>query len=109
MDPELVKTSVVKNIDGEHHKVVGGNIIHGDAHFHIHGDTNSKRDKEPSYTAGPLDPEVEAMLTKLNLLSLKTIFIEEELTISDLAKITNDQLSKIGVQKIKHILTQLCT
>ena len=57
----------------------------------------------------PLDPEVEAMLTKLNLSSLKTIFVQEELTISDLAKITNDQLSKIGVQKIKHILTQLCT
>ena len=44
------------------------------------------------------------MLTKLNLMSLKTIFIEEELTMSDLAKITDDQLSKIGVQKIKHRL-----
>ena len=40
------KPSVVQNIDGEHHKVVGGNIIHGDAHFHIHGDTTSKKEEQ---------------------------------------------------------------
>ena len=33
MDLEFEKTSVVQNIAGEHHKVVGGNIIYGDAHF----------------------------------------------------------------------------
>ena len=41
MDPEKEKASVVQNVDGERHKVVSGNIIHGDAHFHIHGDTTS--------------------------------------------------------------------
>ena len=65
MDPE--KSSVIQNVDGEHHKVVGGNIIHGDAHFHIHGDTTSKNETEKVNTnpssAGSLDPEVEAMLT----------------------------------------------
>ena len=47
------KPSVVQNIGGEHHKVVGGNIIHGDAHFHIHGDTtSSKKDgKEEKMTS----------------------------------------------------------
>ena len=105
MEPE--KVSVELNVEGENNKVVGGNIIHGDAHFHIHGDTtSSKKDgkAEKVTSARSLDPEVEVMLTKLNLMSLKTIFIEEELTMSDLAKITDDQLSKIGVRKIKHRL-----
>ena len=115
MDPEKEKLSVVQNIAGEHHKVVGGNIIYGDAHIHIHSETSSKTGAEkinpepdeagsilvPDFSSA-LDPGVEQLLTKLNLLSLKTIFVEEELTISDLAKITDDQLSKIGVQKIKH-------
>ena len=63
MDPE--KSSVVQNVAGEHHKVVGGNIIHGDAHFHIHGDTtSSKKDgkAEKVTSAGRLDPEVEVIL-----------------------------------------------
>ena len=102
---EKEKASVVQNIAGEHHKVVGGNTFYGDAHITIHGDTTtSKKEEEKPNFAGPLDPEVEQMLTKLNLMSLKNIFIEEELTISDLTKITNDQLMKIGVQKIKHRL-----
>ena len=46
MDPEKEKASVVQNVDGERHKVVGGNIIHGDAHFHIHGDTTSKKEEK---------------------------------------------------------------
>ena len=99
MDPEKEKPSAVQNVAGEHHKVVGGNIFYGDAHFHIHGDTTSKRDKDASNTAGPLDPEVEAMLTKLNLLSLKTIFVEEELTISDLAMITESVENNINREK----------
>ena len=73
----------MQNVAGEHHKVVGGNIIHGVAHFHIHGDTtSSKRDgkAEKVTSAGSLDPEVEAMLTKLNLMSLKSIFVEEDLS-----------------------------
>ena len=100
MNPE--KSSVVQNVDGEHLKVVGGNIIHGDAHFHIHGDSSKNVNKAEKVTsAGPLDPRVEAMLTKLNLMSLKTIFIEEELTMSDLAKLSKDDLKEIGVQKMK--------
>ena len=100
MDPEKEKPSAVQNVAGEHHKVVGGNIIHGDAHFHIHGDTtSSKKDgkAEKVTSAGPLDSEVETMLTKLNLMSLKTIFIEEELTMSDLAKLSKDDLKDIGI------------
>ena len=104
MDPEIEKASVAQNVAGEHHKVIGGNTFYGDAHIHIHGDTTIKTEEEKLDSAGPLDPEVGQMLIKLNLMSLKTIFIEEELTMSDLAKITDDQLSKIGVQKIKHRL-----
>ena len=114
MDPEKEKLSVVQNIAGEHHKVVGGNIIYGDAHIHIHSETSSKTEAEkinpepkeadpilvPNFPSA-LDPEVEAMLTKLNLMSLKTIFIEEELTMSDLAKLSKDDLKEIGVQKMK--------
>ena len=111
MDPEKEKAFRELNVHGENHKVVGGNIIHGDAHFHIHDNPISKKETEkvnpvpvspdpPS--AGPLDPEVEQLLTKLNLMLLKPIFIEEELTLSDVAKLTDDQLRKIGVLKIKH-------
>ena len=32
--------SVVQNIGGDQNRVVGGNIIHGDAHIHLHGDTH---------------------------------------------------------------------
>ena len=105
---ELEKVSVELNVEGENNKVVGGNIIHGDAHFHIHDKETEKVNPVPVSpdppSAGPLDPEVEQLLTKLNLMLLKPIFIEEELTISDLAKLTDDQLSKIGVKKIKHRL-----
>ena len=79
------EASVVLNVDGEPHKVVGGNTFYGDAHFHIHGDaiSSKKAGKEENLTsAGHLDPEVEQMLTKLNLMSLRAIFVKEELTIS---------------------------
>ena len=36
MDPD--KVSVTQNVDGYHHKIVGGNIIHGDAYFTVQGD-----------------------------------------------------------------------
>ena len=32
--------SIVQNIGGDQNQVVGGNIIHGDAHIHLHGDTH---------------------------------------------------------------------
>ena len=48
-----------------------------------------------------LDPEVEQMLTKLNLMSLKTIFVKEELTMTDLAKLSKDDLKDIGISKVK--------
>ena len=115
MDPEKEKLSVVQNIAGEHHKVVGGNIIYGDAHIHIHSETSSKTEAEkinpepkeadpilvPNFPSA-LDPEVEAMLTKLNLMSLKSIFVEEDLTMSDLSKLSKDDLKDIGVLKMKH-------
>ena len=118
MDQEKEKPSAVQNVAGEHHKVVGGNIFYGDAHFHIHGDTTSKKEEQEvnpervesgpvrvspgSPSAGSLDPEVEQMLNNLSLMSLKTIFVEEELSMSDLARFTDDHLKKIGVQKMKH-------
>ena len=105
MDPHKEKATVVQNIAGEHHKVVGGNIINGDAHITILGDTtSSKKEEEKSYSAGSLDPEVEQMLTKLNLMSLKSIFVDEDLTMSDLAKLSKDDLKDIGVLKMKHRL-----
>ena len=120
MEPEKEKASVVQNIDGEHHKVVGGNIIYGDAHIHIHSETSSKIEAEkinpepdeagpilvPDFSDFPsaLDPEVEVMLTKLNLMSLKSIFVDEDLTMSDLAKLSKDDLKDIGVLKMKHRL-----
>ena len=36
------EASVVLNVDGEHHKVVGGNTFYGDAHFHIHEKTTNR-------------------------------------------------------------------
>merc|ERR1712038_262869 len=47
------------------------------------GDSSKNVNKAEKVTStGSLDPEVEAMLRKLTLMSLKTIFIEEELTMS---------------------------
>ena len=48
-----------------------------------------------------LDPEVEQMLTKLNLMSLKAIFVKEELTMTDLVKLSKDDLKDIGIEKFK--------
>ena len=102
MDPEKEKPSAVQNVAGKHHKVVGGNIFYGPANIHIHGDTTSKKEEENSPSGGPLDSRVEAMLTKLNLMSLKTIFIEEELTMPDLARFTRAQLSTLGISNFGH-------
>ena len=48
-----------------------------------------------------LDPEVEQMLTKLNLMSLKTIFEERELTMNVLAELDKDDLGRMGVKKVR--------
>ena len=98
--------SIVQNIGGDQNQVVGGNIIHGDAHIHLHGDTHQHQppggqERVESYSF--LDPEVEDMLTSLNLMSLQNIFREEELTMEDLSKMTRDDLKGlIGLKKIKH-------
>ena len=34
------KISLEQNIDGHNHKIVGGNIIQGDAHFHFHSSSS---------------------------------------------------------------------
>ena len=98
--------SIVQNIGGDQNRVVGGNIIHGDAHIHLHGDTHQHQQtggQEMVESSSILDTEVEDMLTSLNLMSLQNIFREEELTMEDLSKMTRDDLKGlIGLKKIKH-------
>ena len=104
MDPKL--PFLVQNIDGQQHSIVVGNTFNGVAHIHIHSD-NGDRGREAGDSAGPssadnvLDTEVEDMLAKLNLISLRARFEEEELTLPSLAKLTSDNLKEIGVEKIK--------
>ena len=103
--------SIVQNIGGDQNQVVGGNIIHGDAHIHLHGDTHQHQPPGGQEARGSemvesassiLDTEVEDMLASLNLMSLQHIFREEELTMEDLSKMTRDDLERIGIKKIKH-------
>ena len=97
--------SIVQNIGGDQNRVVGGNIIHGDAHIHLHGDTHQHQapgGQEMVESSSILDPRVEDMLTSLNLMCLQHIFREEELTMKDLSKMTRDDLERIGIKKIKH-------
>ena len=97
--------SIVQNIRGDQNRVVGGNIIHGDAHIHLHGDTHQHQQtggQEMVESSSILDTEVEDMLTSFNLMCLQNIFREEELTMEDLSKMTRDDLERIGIKKIKH-------
>ena len=98
--------SIVQNIGGDQNRVVGGNIIHGDAHIHLHGDTHQHQapgGQEMVESSSILDTEVEDMLASFNLMSLQNIFREEELTMEDLSKMTRDDLKGlIGLKKIKH-------
>ena len=98
--------SIVQNIGGDQNRVVGGNIIHGDAHIHLHGDTHQHQQtggQEMVESSSILDTEVEDMLASFNLMSLQNIFREEELTMEDLSKMTRDDLKGlIGLKKIKH-------
>ena len=99
--------SVQQNISGENHRVVGGNIIHGDATFNIQssGEEKTKPKSAAAVTAssmGKLDSEVERMLTKHELMCLKQVFAEEELDMEDLAEFNEEDLTKIGIKKWKH-------
>ena len=84
MDPD--KVSVTQKVDSYHHKIVGGNIIHGDAYFTVQGDnlggvgalskeTNINTESAPSTSSGILDPDVEKMLVKLNLTGLSSVLL----------------------------------
>ena len=58
--------SIVQNIGGDQNRVVGGNIIHGDAHIHLHGDTHQHQPpggQEMVESSSILDAEVEDMLS----------------------------------------------
>ena len=110
MDPD--KVSVTQNVEGCHHKIVGGNIIHGDAYITVQGDslggvgalgkeTNINTESAPSTSSGILDPDVEKILVKLNLTTLSSVFVDEELTMADLTKFNEDHLKQIGIQKMK--------
>ena len=85
MYPEL--PSLVQNIDGQQHSIVVGNTFNGVAHIHIHSDNGDRVRESEGDPAGPssadnvLDTEVEDMLAKLNLISLRARFEEEELTL----------------------------
>ena len=76
--------SVQQNISGVNHRVVGGNIIHGDATFNIQssGEEKTKPKSAAAVTAssmGKLDSEVEKMLTKHDLMCLKQVFARDML------------------------------
>ena len=77
--------SIVQNIGGDQNRVVGGNIIHGDAHIHLHGDTHQHQPpagQERVESSSFLDPRVEDMLVSL--------------------KMTRDDLEIVGIKKIEH-------
>ena len=118
--------SLVQNVGGQHHNIIGGNTIHGDAHFHIHNEDSkaiasddvggkTKSENVQSTTTSTadgntveLEPDLEDMLVKLDLLSLKPLFIEQELTMPFLAKLSKSperdlekDLERIGITKIK--------
>ena len=99
MDPKL--PFLVQNIDGQQHSIVVGNTFNGEAHIHIHSDNGDRvRESEgdpagPSFADNVLDTEVEDMLAKLNLISLRARFEEEELlTLPNLAKLNSDNLKE---------------
>ena len=98
--------SVQQNISGENHRVVGGNIIHGDATFNIQSSGEEKTKHKPAAATassmGKLDSEVEKILTKHDLMCLKQVFADEELDMEDLAEFNEEDLTKIGIKKWKH-------
>ena len=64
----------------------------------------SDEKKESSQLAGSvnvLDPAVEDLLTKLEMMHLRPIFVEQELTMDDLAELNEDDFGRMGVKKVK--------
>ena len=60
--------------------------------------------KESSQLAGfgnVLDPGVEDLLTKLEMIHLRPIFAEQELTMDDLAELDKEDLRGMGVKKVR--------
>ena len=48
-----------------------------------------------------LDPGVEDLLTKLEMIHLRPIFAEQELTMDDLAELDKEDLRGMGVKKVR--------
>ena len=48
-----------------------------------------------------LDPAVEDLLTKLEMIHLRPIFAEQELTMDDLAELDKEDLRGMGVKKVR--------
>ena len=48
------------------------------------------------------DPEVMAILEKIDLLYIKDTFAREEVTINDLVHLTEEDLKEIGIDRLIH-------
>ena len=55
----------------------------------------------PAGFGNVLDPGVEDLLTKLEMIHLRPIFAEQELTMDDLAELNEDDFGRMGVKKVK--------
>ena len=55
----------------------------------------------PAGSVNVLDPAVEDLLTKLEMMHLRPIFVEQELTMDDLAELNEDDFGRMGVKKVK--------
>ena len=69
-----------------------------------HDDRIEDTDHASSRLAGfgnVLDPGVEDLLTKLEMIHLRPIFAEQELTMDDLAELDKEDLRGMGVKKVR--------
>ena len=55
----------------------------------------------PAGSVNVLDPAVEDLLTKLEMIHLRPIFAEQELTMDDLAELDKEDLRGMGVKKVR--------
>ena len=55
----------------------------------------------PDGSVNVLDPAVEDLLTKLEMIHLRPIFAEQELTMDDLAELDKEDLRGMGVKKVR--------
>ena len=62
---------------------------------------NEKKESSGPGSVNVLDPAVEDLLTKLEMMHLRPIFAEQELTMDDLAELDRDDLRGMGVKKVR--------